>query len=74
MGLFSAADYKNPVAEELRRLNDNFERYLDHLKVPHRGELLIAGSVYVDEPSDEVEMAVREHAKLTGREMNVDTE
>lgn len=54
---------------ELRRLNDNFERLLTHLHVPSASQTVISGPVYVGEPATEAEMAVREHAIITGREM-----
>lgn len=61
------------VCEELRRLNDNFERYLDHLRVPARGskseiDQSPSKSLYVGEPMSELEMAMKEHALATGQE------
>lgn len=61
------------LVDELKRLNDNFERYLDHLRVPMRGskqeiDQSPSKSLYVGEPMSELEMAIKEHALATGHE------
>jgi hypothetical protein len=64
-------DSRRHIVRELVRLNDNFERYLDHLHVPPRASkeqiAISSGSSYVGEPISELEQAMKEHAELTGQ-------
>lgn len=57
------------AVRELSRLNDNIERYLDHLHVSKRGESIPSKSdtLYVGEPISELEMALKEHAEALGQ-------
>ena len=66
--------FSDEAVLELRRLNDNLERYFDWVGVPRRDatELVGPAKLYVGEPASELEMALREHAELTGQEMKRD--
>ena len=55
------------IVSELQRFNDNFERYLDHLKVPKRPLTDSSIPTHTIEPVSELEMAVEEWKEMTGR-------
>jgi hypothetical protein len=57
------------ILDEFRRLNDNFERYLQHLHIPMDGDSVESSKLYVGEARSEFELAIEEHAKLTGRQV-----
>lgn len=71
MSLFSKPDSPDLLVLEIRRLNDNFERYLNHLRVPQApaSDIAAYARLFIGEPVSELEMAIQEHAKLTGQEL-----
>lgn len=58
----------NELIDQFKRLNDNFERYLEHINakvLPSAEELAVADPrTFFAEPLSELEMAVKEHKKL----------
>jgi hypothetical protein len=56
------------IAEQLSRLNDNIERYLDSARVPKRGDAnaVLSRETFIGQPLSEFEQAIKEHAELLG--------
>jgi hypothetical protein len=64
---------ESTIVSELKRLNNNFERYLQFLKVPvqaseEQQKLSETPTLFVGEPLSELELALREHAEALGHE------
>ena len=58
------------IVEQLKRLNDNIELYLQHLHI--RPASKDTEPVVVGRAVTEFEEAIKEHAELTGREFKYD--
>ncbi len=66
-----AGDTGERLVAILVLINDNFERYLDHLRVPSRSTERLAdsaASLFIGTPESELDAAIREHRELYGHE------